>query len=82
MKLSIFYIPPGFFICNPIYVSPSKPWNSSQSRQCTMCFPFSFFILCHFVYFMLLKKRQENIQKNTRVNANMQLCLFIPIGMI
>lgn len=62
-----------------------------MTMYCVFSFFFFFFLylvpLC--IFRVLLKKRQKTNKKNfkkrkknTRVNANMQLCLFIPIGMI
>lgn len=43
---------------------------------------FYFLYLVPLCIFRVLLKKEKKKKENNRVNANMQLCLFIPIGMI
>lgn len=84
---------PRVLLCNPrlwflTRITVQKPWKWSWQCHChvndmTVFYLFCFFFIwCHFVYLECFWKKKKKSTKKTRVNANMQLCLFIPIGMI
>lgn len=75
-----------WFFLTHRYCSTITVKSRENDHQYTMCF---FFTWCHFVYLECFwkkrkkkGKKKKHTKKKTRVNANMQLCLFIPIGMI
>lgn len=89
----LFYLHLVFYFVIPCidFLTPQRS-KMIMTMYCVFSFFFFlfFFIWCHFVYlecFWKKDKKQTKTtlkkeKKNTRVNANMQLCLFIPIGMI
>lgn len=82
-KILLFYL--IFFNSQILFHNNSqKPWKWSSVN-----YVFFLYLVPLCIFRVLLKKKEKkgkkrNIQKKTktRVNANMQLCLFIPIGMI
>lgn len=89
---STFLSPSCILLCNPVHRFSYTTTVENDHDNVLRVFLFFFFFLylvplC--IFRVLLKKRQKTNKKNfkkrkknTRVNANMQLCLFIPIGMI